>query len=95
MTREDHLLVITAEEGAEIAQRATKALRFGMDEMEPGQDRHNSQRLVDEMRDLMEMFRMMENAGMIGPQWRQPHPDKRAKVEQYLELSRELGRLEP
>ena len=29
MTREEHLLTIVAEECAEVAQRATKALRFG------------------------------------------------------------------
>jgi hypothetical protein len=37
MTREQHLLTILAEECGEVVQRASKAIRFGLDESQPGQ----------------------------------------------------------
>ena len=39
MTREEHLLTIVAEECAEVAQRATKALRFGLTDPKGTQER--------------------------------------------------------
>ena len=45
MTREEHLLTIVAEECNEVAQRATKALRFSLEEIEPGQEFSNRERL--------------------------------------------------
>ena len=48
MTREEHLLTIVAEECNEVAQRATKALRFSLEEIEPGQEFSNRERLFQE-----------------------------------------------
>lgn len=47
------LLVILMEECAEITQRASKALRFGLHEVQPGQPLSNIERLDDEVGDLM------------------------------------------
>jgi hypothetical protein len=52
MTRREHILAIVAEEGVEVAQRATKALRFGLDEIQPEQLRTNLWRLLQEYADL-------------------------------------------
>ena len=52
MTRTDHLLTIVAEEAVEVAQRATKALRFGLTEVQEGHDANNADRLLRELNDL-------------------------------------------
>jgi predicted house-cleaning noncanonical NTP pyrophosphatase (MazG superfamily) len=52
---ERELLTILIEECAEIQQRATKALRFGLDEIQPGQPFTNKYRLGSEVGDLMEV----------------------------------------
>lgn len=87
MTREQHLLTILAEECAEVVQRATKAIRFGLDESQPGQ-RDNRKRLENELGDLLGMVDML---GLT------PSAERRAakpeRVEHYMKLSREQGQL--
>jgi hypothetical protein len=53
------LLVILMEEAAEITQRASKALRFGLDEVQPGQEFSNAQRLAHEIGDLEEVVHQL------------------------------------
>ena len=50
---ERELLEILAEECAEVIQRVTKALRFGVDEVQPGQPHTNAQRLAHEIGDVL------------------------------------------
>lgn len=86
MTREQHLLTVLAEECAEVAQRAAKAARFGMDEVQPGQDLNNKQRIEQELGDLLGVADML---------WLRPDEKARAakpgRVERYMNLSRERG----
>lgn len=102
MTREEHLLSMIAEECAEIAQRASKALRFGLEESEPGQDKNNALRIVLEYIDLQTVIEMLHSCS---PVFRMSNIDtakqleslmqaKREKVEKYLGYSRFRGRLE-
>lgn len=99
MTRTEHLLAILAEECAEVSQRATKALRFGLDERQPAQPFNNAERLVQEWCDLRAAFEMLVDEGavelydddgriarMIG--------NKRDQVEHFLRYSAELGTLD-
>jgi NTP pyrophosphatase (non-canonical NTP hydrolase) len=58
MTRTEHLLSITAEECAEVAQRVTKAMRFGLTEIQPGQPFTNADRIMAEFNDLQAMIEM-------------------------------------
>ena len=51
LTRE--LLVILAEECCEVGQRVSKALRFGLLEVQPGQDLTNAQRIAYEVGDIV------------------------------------------
>lgn len=93
MNRAEHLLVRAMEECDEVSQRVSKALVFGLEEVQPGQGRTNRQRIVDEFHDLVAVLEM---AGL--------HPRslddaaisaKKAKVEKYLAYSRECGTLQP
>jgi hypothetical protein len=94
MTRTEHLLWLLAEECAEVAQRASKAARFGLSEIEPGQTLPNSQRIMYELCDLFAVVDLLGEEGSIAGS-----PDselvaaKRAKVEKFLLYSQECGTL--
>jgi hypothetical protein len=61
---EREILTILIEEAAEVQQRATKMLRFGRDEVQPGQSLTNAQRLSDEIGDLYALIEMAEDIGL-------------------------------
>lgn len=84
----DHVLTILAEEAVEVAQRATKAIRFGLEEIQPGQADDNKRRLERELADLMAV------AGLLGLEVREE--DKAAKlrkVDAFMAYSRSKGKL--
>jgi hypothetical protein len=89
------------EECAEVAQRISKALVFGMDETQPGVDadgqpyKPNRERIIAEFNDLMAVM------GMAGfDVWRNNEADQRAqsakaaKVHKYLAYSKQCGKLD-
>jgi NTP pyrophosphatase (non-canonical NTP hydrolase) len=94
MTRTEHLLTILAEECTEVAQRATKSLRFGLEEVQPGQHLANAERIAGEMADLLGIYALLVKGKLV------PQPDedavlvKMAKVENYLRYSTECGTLQ-
>jgi hypothetical protein len=63
---QEHLLLVMAEECAEVAQRVSKAIRFGIDEIQPGQSLTNAERIMQEMDDL-EAVRLMLTARALLP----------------------------
>ncbi len=94
MNRIEHLLSILAEEGSEVAQRASKAMRFGLDEVQPGHELSNEQRIWAEMADIVavgEMLTAARGRGGVDPAAVQA---KKAKVERFLEYSRQCGTLQ-
>ena len=96
MTREEHLLTIVAEECAEVAQRATKALRFGLTDPAGTQEGEltNKERLLQEYGDLMASMRMLfpEEFSHIPPTEYQQK--KVERIEKFLILSKQIGRLD-
>lgn len=101
MTRQDHLLTIAVEECMETGQRITKALRFGMDEVQPEQDMNNAQRIMQEYVDLVTVMGMIakenKDFGAIfcdAEQLMKWAETKRKKVERFLEYSSDQGRLD-
>lgn len=93
----EYLLICLAEECAEIQHRATKALRFGLYEIEPGQELNNYTRLRDEMLDFLGVMEMFQNALEAGPIINQETikkcTDKQDKVRKFMAYSRTLGLL--
>lgn len=63
--REAEILTILIEECAEVQQRATKLMRFGRDEVQPGQALTNAERLSLEVGDLVAMIDMARTAGLV------------------------------
>lgn len=62
---ERELLVILIEECAEVQHRATKLLRFGRDEVQPGQPDSNAARLSDELGDAIAVAELCIREGLI------------------------------
>lgn len=95
LTLTDYLLIKLAEEAAEIVERASKVLIFGLDEIEEGQARTNGARLSDEIDDL---YFVLEELARLKPRPLRPigygTEAKKRRFAKYLELSRQLGRLE-
>jgi len=96
----EHLLTIAGEEGAEVTQRASKALRFSVDEIQPGQPDTNAERLIREFWDLCTVMRMLrkERPGAFAllddeGEARKHFNEKWAKVEKFLDYSRKQGTL--
>ena len=86
MTREQHLLIILAEECAEVAHRASKAIRFGFDEIQSGQALSNRQRLEYELADLRTVAEMLDLTVGVSP-------EKAEKVEHFMGYSHKLGKM--
>lgn len=59
------LLEILIEECAEVQQRATKMLRFGVEEVQPGQPLTNAQRLAREYGDVIEVSERLMAIGLM------------------------------
>lgn len=112
MNTTEHLLAIAAEECAEIAleasslaQRLTKALRFGLNETQPGQERSNLRRIVDgyetllqEGNDLHAVLGMLQLVPSFDDCVRIEVDNeavlaKQEKIRRFLAYSRECGTL--
>lgn len=96
MKRQEHLLVNAMEECNEVAQRISKALRFGLQEVQPGQERTNAERILYEYLQLEESVAMLFREGLIPyeyPGSDQVHQKKREAFEKFLLLSKEQGTL--
>lgn len=100
MTREEHILTHGMEECAEVVQRISKAMRFGMQQVQranwdkpeqnPGQ-LDNAERIWREYVDLIAVMEMAGFNAEDAPQvW---IAQKKEKVERYLLLAKEQGTL--
>lgn len=91
---EQYLLSCLAEECAEVAQRISKALRFGLDEIQPGQNLSNAQRVVLELHDVWATLSMCCDHNILEFEHDvELTEDKKAKIRKYMEYSRSIGRL--
>lgn len=99
MTREEHLLVIIAEECVEIAKNATKALRFGLHNCGPGEPNTNARLMCLECADLQAVLEMLADSNDLfdltskSIDMDAAMAAKKAKVERMLGISLERGRL--
>lgn len=96
MNRQDHLLWNVAEECAEVAQRASKAARFSLQEIQPGQELTNAQRLVQEYADLVAVMQMLEEEGgiEIPENFQTMVTAKKSRFDKFLGRSKACGTLD-
>lgn len=95
MDKEQILLIQLTEECSEVSKRCSKALRFGLHEVQPGQSLTNKQRIEDEVIDLLALIDILQEENIIDLTILEvPYEltrDKREKVKKYLEYSKQLG----
>lgn len=89
-----YLLILLIEECAEIIQRACKAIRFGMEEVQPGQPLNNRDRLQEEINDFYGVDQLLYEVGLSAPSNSLSIAAKKAKVHKYMLYSQNLGILE-
>ena len=96
INRAEHLLICVAEECNEVAQRVSKALRFGLTEVQAGQNRTNAERIMDEFADLTTVLAMLaenDHLDFDTPNIETKMKAKVAKIEKYMTIAREQGTL--
>ena len=98
MNKTEYLLTCLSEECAEISQRASKAIRFGLAEKQVGQEMDNASRLCEEVVDLLCVLELVDkhcpelrNANDFDPD--KCREVKLAKLEKYMAYSRAQGTL--
>lgn len=95
ITRNQHLLTVLAEECCEVAQRVSKALRFGVSEIQPGQPFTNAERIAQEFQDVLAAIEMLEAGGVLErPSDTHAIERKKAKVEEFMWYAVNCGELE-
>lgn len=97
MSRSEHLLSCLAEECCEVGQRVSKALRFGLHEIQQGQPLNNAHRIIDELNDLLSVVAILIEECIL-PDFPEEGGQnlidaKRAKIERFMAISRETGAL--
>lgn len=97
MDRTEYLLASLAEECAEVAQRATKAMRFGVTEVQPGQPLNNAERIMGELEDIRVIVELLREEGVlpVGPIDGEVWDRKIAKVRKFMAYAEECGALKP
>lgn len=94
-TEVDHLLSTLAEECAEVIQRVTKAQRWGLYEVQPGQELNNARRIRQELNDVRAVVEMLyDGHGIDLFRDEEQIRAKREKVLQFMKHAREIGELE-
>lgn len=96
MNTQEHLLTVVMEECVELAQRCSKALRFGMGEKQPEQRYTNAERIKEEYTDLVAVVSML--SATVGFELDSVDVDKllakKSKVRKYLAYSFKQGTLD-
>lgn len=89
MNETEHLLTVLTEECCEVAERACKAARFGLAEIQPGQPEDNKRRIEKELADLV------ATAELLGFTIRdEDKAAKREKLKKFMDYARSIGTLE-
>lgn len=97
LNKSTYLLICLIEECAEIIQRVCKAIRFGLDEVQPGQELNNLERIGQEVDDFQGIATMLDTHCDL----RVLHfndtaiQQKIQKVQRFMPLSVERGMLTP
>lgn len=91
MNTTEYLLSCLIEECAEVIQRATKAQRFGLNEIQPEQSLTNEARLRIEVADVFATVLLLADEGVNLEPLDEMIRAKKIKVEKFMSYSRELG----
>lgn len=86
MNRIDLLLTHLSEECVETALRACKAVRYGLDDIQPGQPLTNGERVAEELLGLITTVAILESEGvLLMPRGEAVERRKKAKAKRILQ----------
>ncbi len=91
MNRAEYLLTCLAEECVEVAQRAMKALRFGLSEVQTGQDKTNIERIEEEFIDLLTVMAVFQKENSVPQNLAFGFNKKLEKLQKYMEYAKSVG----
>jgi hypothetical protein len=92
MNRKQLLLIQLMEECDEVSQRASKALRFSLEEIQKGQELSNSQRILYEFNDLVAVMEKLQEEGVFDVIYDgESIKLKKDKIEKFLNYSKQLN----
>jgi NTP pyrophosphatase (non-canonical NTP hydrolase) len=94
----EHLITVLAEECGEVAHDCSKALRFGLDDVNcltPGGPT-NRERIAKELNQLFASIELCQETGLLPANFldREIIEAKKAAVARYMDYAREKGALE-
>ena len=92
MDRKEHLLVLLAEECAELQQTIAKTLRFGLDSEHNGRDNYTS--MIIEFNDILAVIELLKDENIEIELVDYFFERKQKKIEKYLTVSKKLGTLD-
>jgi hypothetical protein len=99
LTKEQYLMICIIEEHAEVIQRLTKAIRFGMNEIQPGQEFDNKYRISYELAQLNAsidtLLEEIDHNAFYSTDYDKHFQEKKKKLKKYMQYSQQLGILEP
>jgi hypothetical protein len=93
MNQIEYVLTCVIEECNELAQRACKIQRFGLTEIQPGQEKNNAERLIEEWYDLVGSMMFLRNICDVPPGDLNAPLTKIEKIRKYMKYSKEKGTL--
>lgn len=91
LSKQEHLLILLMEEAAEIAQAASKVLRFTGVHRHPNNVLSNVENLQVELNDLYAIVDELLDIGLRVDYDEDLIQLKREKIKQYINISQELG----
>lgn len=97
-TVNDYLLTQAASECCEVAHRITKAQHFGIDEVQPGQELNNAERIMDEYVQLTATMELLYQQGLLPltseAEWARRSVIKKERIYMSMHYAQSLGLLE-
>ncbi len=94
MTKREHLLVCLAEKCSEVQRAVAKALRFGLLDMCPENNKLAHENITLEVADLISVFELLKSDGAVQDFSTKMIVDKHIKLKKYMEYSKSIGTLE-
>jgi hypothetical protein len=91
LNKEQYLLTLIQEECAEVSQRASKAIRFGLYEIQPGQELNNWERLRQEFVDLWTVMTLLDRDLVNFDFDNDDVTAKINKIKKYSQISKDRG----
>lgn len=94
MNLTEHLLQIASEECSEVSHRISKALRFGLQEVQKNQPLTNAERIALEFDDLLSVMEILRDNHLVPESKPGQVQGKKVKIQKYLNYSRQQGTLQ-